>query len=433
MKTQRLLRAGIGIAAVTSLTLLAGCSGGDDSATGSNSGVAPEGETTTIQFWHSMSGTNGESIDAVVESFNASQDEVEVVATFQGSYPETLTKLQQSIPAGTGPDISMIERAFVPLLAEAKVLADLNPFLESSDMSEDTFVEGLMGNITFDGELNAIPFNRSSPMLHVNQTALDELGLEVPTTWEETEAVANALVVKNGSETTRYGITMNYESWWPISLIVQQGGSFFNEDGTAIGFDEEGVEAFEFIKRMQDSGSLYYPPTTDSGNVVGQMFLGGQVGMVVNSSGSIGGYLQNATFDYQTAFLPEGERAAAPTGGANLVMLADSDKQDPAWTFLEWLINDPEGGQRFIKDTGYVPFTPAIAESDEFVELFEAEPQRKVAYDQLANSIDTNNSPHFAEIDQEFLKTIQAIMYDDADIETSLDAFIERANAILAD
>ncbi|MGL3148832.1 ABC transporter substrate-binding protein [Microbacterium sp. A82] len=428
MKISKAVRTGLGLVAVASLVSLVGCS-----SSGGNDGESSSDGPVTIQFWHSMGGANGESLDRVVETYNESQDDVDVVATFQGGYGEALTKLQQAIPAGTAPDISMLERAFVPLLAESKVLADINPYLESSGMSEDDFVEGLMGNVTFDGALNAIPFNRSSPMLHVNKTALDEAGLEIPTTWEELETVANALVVKEGEEVSRYGVTMNYESWWPISLIVQQGGGFFNEDATDLGFDEEGVEAFDFIKGMQETDALYYPPTTDSGTVVSQMFLSDRVAMVINSSGSIGGYIEGADFDYQTAFLPEGERAAAPTGGANLIMLEASEKKDAAWTFLEWLVTDPEGGAQFIMDTGYVPFTPAMAESDAFQELFEAEPQREVAYEQLDNSIDTNNSAHFAEVDAEFLSTIQAIMYDDADIEGSLAEFRQRAQAILAD
>jgi sn-glycerol 3-phosphate transport system substrate-binding protein len=417
------LRKTSAITGVLLLTLLTGCSASADEAS--------DQEPTTIEFWHSMGGANGESLDAVVETFNQSQDEVVVEATYQGGYGETLTSIQQAVPSGTAPDISMVERAFVPLLAESEVLADINPMLESSGMSQEDFVPGLMGNVTFDGELNAIPFNRSTPMLHYNATMLEEEGLEPPTTWEETQEVANALVEEDNGDVTRHGITMNYESWWPIALIVQQGGGFFNEEGSEIGFDEEGVEAFEFLTEMQDTGALYYPPSTDSGDVVSQMFLSERVGMVVNSSGSIGGFVENADFDYQTAFLPEGERAAAPTGGANLVVMEDSEEKEAAWMFLEWLITDPEGGQQFIMDTGYVPFTPAMAESEEFQELFASEPQREVAYEQLANSIDTNNSPHFAEIDQDFLSTIQAIMYDDADIEESLETFIEDANQTL--
>ncbi|WP_027086273.1 extracellular solute-binding protein [Cohnella panacarvi] len=219
----------------------------------------PAAGKTTVNFWHSMSGNNGEYIDKMIKAYNASQDKVEVIGTFQGNYQETLTKLQQAVPAKTAPDISMLERAFVPLLAEAEVLADLNPLLASTGMSEDDFLPGLLGNVKFNGQLNALPFNRSTPLLHINKTMLDEKGLKIPTTWEELETVANALVIKENGEYKRYGYTMPYASWYPIAMIVQQKGAFFNEEGTGMGFDQEGVAAFEFLKKMQSTGALYYP------------------------------------------------------------------------------------------------------------------------------------------------------------------------------
>ena len=38
--------------------------------------ASADGEKVTIQFWHSMSGTNANSIDYMVEKFNASQDKI---------------------------------------------------------------------------------------------------------------------------------------------------------------------------------------------------------------------------------------------------------------------------------------------------------------------------------------------------------------------
>src|SRR5690606_11376020 len=114
-----------------------GASSNNTGASSSSSGSSNAEGKTIVQFWHSMGGNNGTYIDEMVAAYNESQDEIEVVATFQGNYQETLTKVQQAVPAGTAPDISMIERAFIPLLAEAGVVEDLYPWLESTGMSED--------------------------------------------------------------------------------------------------------------------------------------------------------------------------------------------------------------------------------------------------------------------------------------------------------
>ena len=64
-----------------------------------------EGEKITLQFWHSMSGTNADSIDHMVATYNASQDAVEVVATFQGDYYTSIANAVMAVATGTGPDV----------------------------------------------------------------------------------------------------------------------------------------------------------------------------------------------------------------------------------------------------------------------------------------------------------------------------------------
>ncbi len=418
------------------LGLVMGCSSNDGQTANqqaiadANSGEGKSGKTK-IQFWHSMGGNNGEYIDNMIKAYNESQDKVEVIGTFQGTYQETLTKLQQAVPANTAPDISMLERGFVPLLAEAEVLADFYPLLESTGMSEDDFLPGLLDNVKFNEQLNALPFNRSTPLLHINKTMLDEKNLKVPTTWDELATVANALVVKENGEFKRYGYSMPYASWYPIAMIQQLKGAFFNAEGTGMGFNEEGVKTFEFLKEMQTTGALFYPPAQDSGNIVNSMFASGQIGMMMESTGVIGRHAGIVDFDYVTAFLPMKDQQATPTGGANLVMFESSKHKEAAWDFLNWVFNDPKGGQQFILDSGYVPFTKKMAESAEMKAQWEEVTARKVAFEQLEYAFDSNNHAAFAAVDQIFLKATEAIMYDNADISSTLDSFKKEAEKLM--
>lgn len=419
------------------LSLLMGCSTNNNqsanhepAAAEANGGEGTK-DKTQIQFWHSMGGKNGEYIDNMIKAYNESQDKVEVIGTFQGGYQETLTKLQQAVPAKTAPDISMLERGFVPLLAEAEVLTDFYPLLESTGMSEDDFLPGLLDNVKFNEQLNALPFNRSTPLLHINKTLLDEKNLKVPTTWDELATVANALVVKENGEFKRYGYSMPYASWYPIAMIQQLKGAFFNAEGTGMGFNEEGVKTFEFLKEMQSTGALFYPPAQDSGNIVNSMFASGQIGMMLESTGVIGRHAGVVDFDYVTAFLPMKDQQATPTGGANLVMFESSKHKEAAWDFLNWVFNDPKGGQQFILDSGYVPFTKKMAESAEMKAQWEKVPARKVAFEQLNYAFDTNNDAAFAAVDQIFLKATEAIMYDNADIRSTLDSFKKEAEKLM--
>ncbi|MFD1177551.1 ABC transporter substrate-binding protein [Paenibacillus puldeungensis] len=428
--------------------ILAGCGGGNSGAgqdTGNGKAANPattstetasaEAGKTKVQFWHSLGGKNGEYIDALIKRFNDSHKDIEVVGTYQGNYDETVTKLQQAIASDTAPDVSMLERAYVQMFADSDVLEDLTPYMEKSGLSKDDFTPGLMGHSIFNDKLVSLPLNRSTPILHVNKTLLDKKGLAVPTTWEELKKVANALVEKKGKEYTRYGLTMPYDTWYPIAMISQAGGKFFNDEKTSTGFVGNGVgeKVFSYLKDLQSTGALYYPPAQDSGNIVNGMFTEGKVAMMFQSTGAIGGLSSSVDFDYVTAFLPKNDRFANPTGGANVSLMSSSKQKDAAWEFIRWMETDPQGGLQFILQSGYLPFTKKMVESPEIKELWAKEPNRKVAYDQLQYAVDTNMDVAWPEVMQEFFSAIEAIMYDSKDIPATLATFNKEAERILAE
>jgi len=431
------------------LSLLAGCSGGQpqQQATepkpeaaapkpAAEPAKAPEpakAGKVTIQYWHSLGGKNGEYMDGLIKRFNEAHKDIEVVGTYQGGYDETVTKLQQAIAAKKGPDVTMLERAYVELFADADVLEDLNPHLKSSNLSSDVFTPGLMGHSTFNKKLVSLPLNRSTPIMHINKTMLDEKGLAIPTTWDELRKVAEALVIKENGEYKRYGMTMPYDTWYPIAMITQAEGKFFSDDKKTIGFYDNGVglKMFKFMKDLQSTGALYYPPAKDSGNITNQMFVDGKVGIFYQSTGNIGGFNNLVKFNYVTAFLPKDKVYANPTGGANVAMLSSSGNKAAAWEFIRWMEMDPQGGLQFILQSGYLPYTKAMIESNEIKELWAKEPNRKVAYDQLQYAIDTNKDVAWPEVMKEFFKAIEAIMYDSTNIQTTLDTFKKEADRIL--
>ncbi|MBB6731556.1 ABC transporter substrate-binding protein [Cohnella zeiphila] len=410
----------------------ASASGSSSPSASQTSGQSGSGEKVTIQFWHSTSGKTGEALDAMVQRFNSSHPDVQVVSTFQGSYDDASTKLQQAIAGNNAPDVSMVERAYVQQFAESDVLADMTPYMDKSGMSKDDFVQGLMGHSVFNDKLVSLPLNRSTPIFYINKKMLDEKGLQVPQTWDDLKKVANALVVKENGKVSTYGLTMPYDTWYPLAMITQAGSTFFSDDGKTVPFVDDGTgnKVFSYLRDLQDSGALYYPPSQDSGSIVNQMFTSGKVGMVFQSTG-IMSTLQT-DFDYVTAFLPADKQHAEPTGGGNIVMLDSSKHKDAAWEFVQWVETDPQGAQQFILDTGYLPFTKKMAESQEVQDLWAKDPNRKTAYDQLQYAVDTNKSVAWPLVMKEFFSAIEAIMYDHKDVDATLKTFKKSAEDILS-
>ena len=64
---------------------------------------------TTITFWHSMGGVNGEAMDYLVNKFNEENtDGITVEAVYQGEYDDTINKLKSAQIGNMGADLVQI-------------------------------------------------------------------------------------------------------------------------------------------------------------------------------------------------------------------------------------------------------------------------------------------------------------------------------------
>ena len=95
--------------ATMTVGMLAGCGSGkssisqdgtSDTADGSEKvemAAAKDVDGTTITFWHSMGGVNGQAIDTLVNKFNDENEYgITVEAQYQGEYDDSLNKLKSA-------------------------------------------------------------------------------------------------------------------------------------------------------------------------------------------------------------------------------------------------------------------------------------------------------------------------------------------------
>ncbi len=415
---------------------LAGCGGSKQAAA-----PAQKDGKIVVHYWHSMAGNNGELVKAMVERYNASQNKVQVIETFQGGYEDAAAKLQQSIAAGTTPEIAMIERAFVERFAAANALVDLSPYLAKANLSKDMFVKGLMGYSEYnnDGKLVSVPFNRSTPILYYNKTAFKEVGLNPdkgPENWAQLKEFAEKLTKKDGAKTVRYGLTWPIETWYFKAMVAQSGGRTINEKRTDVGFADNGtgLAVLNFWVDLKNSGVFKVAPAQDGPTISRQAFINGEAAMFMESTSLMGTVMKNTAgkFEVGAAFLPMNKLRAMPTGGANVAMMAKGKNKDAAWDFLKWMLTDPQGGAEFCLKSGYMPFTKQMIDSPEIQALWKKNPQFKVAFDQLNYAVDTEQHLHWSELKAELKKALQAVMHDNKDPKAVIDNLSKEAKRILA-
>lgn len=350
--------------------------GGDEAAQGG------EGDKIEITYWYAWGDKIGENNENLVKMFNESQDRIHVTAEYQGSYDDLHAKTQAAFAPGNAPEVTQNEIASVAIFANSGMTEDLTPFIERDDIHMDDFIPGLMGNSYVNDRLYALPYLRSTPILYLNATLLEEAGLNPsgPKTWEEFEEYARALTV----EGERVGITLPVNIWFYEAYVAQSGGQMIADDEQSVAFNSEaGVAPVEFWKRMNDEGIIKIPTGDEAGDTAKQDFANGGAAMTFSSTADLSYWLAMADeqgFELNTTFMPANETYGVPTGGCNLVMTAglDEEKQEAAWEFIKWM-TATEQTVYASEYTGYLPSRLSAVESDVMQSLYQEFPQYEVA------------------------------------------------------
>ncbi len=325
-------------------------------------------DRTRITFWRTLTGPAGESIDRLVERFNASQDEVRVEVVFKGSYDDLATNLMLSATRGSGPDVALLGTFEIREFAKSGILLDVSRRLDGPDGLDTTDWPGTLREAgTVDGGVYWVPFNVSVPVLYVNETHLEQAGIDAPPdTWDEFFDAARRLTVRDDAgRVTRHGLALWNITWPVLSAIWSEGGEITDRDYADVTLDDPA--AAEVMRRFQalvKDGAAIVPDAATGGHRAA--FLKGEASMILDSPAPLREFLDAAAqsggaFRPAAALYPEGAkgRVFAP-GGGGLVLRASEDagREGFAWAFVRFLLSAPQL-KEFALDSGYLAFSGA--------------------------------------------------------------------------
>ena len=396
------------LTALFAALFLAACSGGDAEETKAKEGGKSStdnkksGGRTEAVFWHAMSGSGQESLDAIVKQFNESQDQYTIKAEYQGTYEEALTKLKSVGGTDNAPAIIQTFEVGTKYMIDSGFIEPVQSFIDKDKYDTSKLEKNILNYYTLDNKLYSMPFNSSTPVMLYNKDAFKEAGLDpekAPETFKEIKEAAEKLTKKKGKNTERYGFSLLNYGWFFEELVATQGGLYVNNDNgragdaTEAAFNgEEGLRVFKWIDEMNKAGT--YGNFGSNWDDIRAAFQSGKTAMYLDSSAGVTTTVETAPFDVGVAYIPyseEAERNGVVIGGASLWMSKgnDDEKKKAAWEFMKYL-QTPEIQAKWHVDTGYFAINPAAYEEDLVKKKWEEIPQLKVTVDQLQS---TKSSP----------------------------------------
>jgi sn-glycerol 3-phosphate transport system substrate-binding protein len=404
-------------------------------------------EPVTIEFWHAMTGKNGEITQALCDKFNASQSAYKVIPVNKGSYPETLNAGIAAFRAGAAPAIIQVQEVATATFMAAKgavkpvyqLMAENNEKFDPS-----VYMPAVRGYYsTADGKMLSMPFNSSTPVMYYNKDAFRKAGLDPekpPVTWPE--FFEDAKKIKAAGY--QGGFTTNWISWiqleafsaWHNVPFGTKANGFGGLDTELVFNKELQLRHLTNLYNLSKDGVFIYGGRENKAN---PLFIGGQVGMHFESIGGYGLMKSSCKFDFGVARLPyypdvKGAPQNTIIGGASLWVFNGKSKAEyKAVSEFFAFLSKPEIQAFWHQNTGYFPITQAAYELTKSQGFYKDNPALELAINQLNNKAPTDNSKgerygNFAQIREIEDQQWEDILAGKTSVKDGLDNMVRLGN-----
>jgi len=410
-------------------------------------GMAAAQGATTIEFWGGWTGPDAETMQGLVDQWNAANPDLQVNLTMQQWSP-LFDAFITSAAAGDSPDILAMHPQEMAQFIDLGLILPIDDIIASSDVLKvENYSENAWNLNKYEGVQYAIPLDLHMHGIFYNADMFAAAGIEtMPVTGEEFVETARLLTLDaNGNHpgddgfdaenVVQYGTSMHtnhhaFFQWW--ALYNQLDGQFLSEDGTQCAWDiDKATAAWQWLQDLvythgvAPQGQTDYPAD----------FLAGRTAMLIDGpwrmpqleqahadQGFNWGVIEYPVVFDHPAFWGSGHNFTFPTN-------ADPAKQADAVRFLEWLAANSEGWAA----SGQLPVFNSVSQSASFLEL----PGRSTFVEMLPyevilpgivkyNEIFASNAP------TPMMVLAQEIMLNDAEVRPAVETACNEITGILS-
>ena len=326
-------------------------------------------------------------------------------------------------------------------LALRGAVEDLSKY-EGFEEVTSRFSEGTMTPFAYQDGYYALPLSETFNMMFVRTDIFEELGLEIPQTWDEFYQVVTILQRNN----LEVGIPSNVGMF--ATLLLQYGGEFYNSELTNTMFDSDAaITAFEMWTGLF---SRYgFPLTFDFYN----RFSSGEMPLAIADYAlflQVEAASPELSGRWEMVPIPGVEQAdgtidrslsISAATGANTspglaqsitcgVIFSQSQNLEGAWKFLDWFTSDEiqtEYGRGIESALGSISrYTPA--NSTAFNNMAWSKEERLLLNEQRSNVRTLNEISGNYSVTRELVNAFRRVVYDNANPTDTIYTYNRRIN-----
>lgn len=200
---------------------------GTESSAPATQGEKMEGEAVQIEYWHRLPDKDGMvKVEEIVKRWNAEHPEIQVTATkFEGKADESYAKIGQAVKAGNAPCLAQVGYGEIGSQFIAGNLMDVT---QHAKQYEGNYAAGPFGQSKVGEMIVGLPQDTGPLVYYYNKDAFKELGIEVPTTWDDYKAAA----AKAKAAGKYIGVYQPDEQQYLLSgMAASAGAKWFGTEG----------------------------------------------------------------------------------------------------------------------------------------------------------------------------------------------------------
>ncbi|WP_020658617.1 ABC transporter substrate-binding protein [Amycolatopsis benzoatilytica] len=447
---------------VAAATVLSSCSSATNAgpASGSDSATAPGADAlngkgeVSINFWHAMSGTNGETLGKLVTEFNAAHaGKIKVNLNYKGQYDTALAAYKNS-SAAQRPDLMQMYDIGTRYMIDSKTTLPMQSFIDVDHYDTADIQPNIAGYYTVDNKLYSMPFNTSMPLLYLNREAFQKAGLDPakpPTSLDEITAAARKIKATPG-ETVQYGFGATLYGWyveqWNAianqTICDSENGRTGRANKATLATDTN-VKLLKWWQDMVKEGlAMKLDSNTDNGD---NAFSSGTVAIGLESTGSLGQFTKGAAaaknpFTVSTGYFPKVDAAntGGPIiGGASLwtINSGDAARERASWELVKFLA-EKKTQVTWHTSTGYFPISKGALQDPADKQWVSQKPQFETAIKQLEGTKLTHATQGCSvgvmpDIRKDVEQALQAAVLQGQDAKAALTDAENKANKQISD
>jgi sn-glycerol 3-phosphate transport system substrate-binding protein len=359
--------------------------------------TSPAFAKTEINWWYGNSGFLGDVIIEIANRFNASQDEYVVIPTGKGSYEDNMAATIAAFRAGDQPHYSQVYDAGAAIMvAQVKngVVIGFEEMAEKYglDINADDYIPGIKNFYAdSDGKMIGVPFNSSTCLMYANMDILEEVGVEVPKTYEEFEQIAQKI-----KDAGYFPLLQSHSPWiWTENffsrhnlLMLDQNNGFDGVPTKTLFNSPEFITHWTKVKEWYDKGWYEYKGRAWGDNQA--PFTEGKAAFWFGSAASFGG-MKGVVPNFTTNPIPYWSSITGgkeyPTfigGAANWILNGHTEEEYKGLMEFIKFMGSPEIDLYYHNMTGYSAVTKGGIELAETINFYRTSPYHKAVGDQLS-------------------------------------------------